>query len=139
MGSEAHIAAVDALPVESTFLFRVRDHDGGNVREAILVRLNGDVVGWLNYCQHLRHIRLDKGTGATMRGDELVCTNHGAMFEVDTGFCTFGPCEGAYLDPVEVAVRDGEVYLADDAYAFVGVGPIERDPLDRASRSNIEF
>lgn len=43
------------------------------------------VRGWLNYCRHLTHVRLDEGRGATMRGDEIVCTNHGAMFEADSG------------------------------------------------------
>jgi hypothetical protein len=74
-----------------------------------------------------------------MRDGELVCANHGAYFEADTGRCTFGPCEGAYLADLEVTVSDGDVYLTDEEYAFVGPGPLEGDDLDRTSTSNVEF
>jgi hypothetical protein len=74
-----------------------------------------------------------------MRNDEIVCTNHGAMFEAETGECTFGPCEGAFLDPVEVTTADGEVYLDDPDYEFVALGPIEEDAFDLSSTSNVEF
>jgi hypothetical protein len=52
----------------------------------------------------------------------LVCGKHGALFEDDTGCCTYGPCEGAVLQRVEVAVEDDAVYLTDDDYEFVQVG-----------------
>ncbi len=35
-----------------------------------------------------------------------------------------GPCEGAYLEEVEVTVSDGAVYLIDDEDEFEGVGPM---------------
>lgn len=139
MDEANRIAAVDEVPADTTLLFTVREADTGEEAEAILVRLDGEVAGWLNHCQHFTHIRLDKGSGARMRGDEIVCTNHGAMFEVDTGLCTFGPCEGAYLDAIEVAVEDGAVYLTDPDYDVVGLGPTEEEPWDLSSKSNLEF
>jgi nitrite reductase/ring-hydroxylating ferredoxin subunit len=152
----SRIADVADLSTDDTLLFRVRDRDGdteagtsedGDVREAILLLLapeNGEspaerVVCWLNYCQHYTHIKLDKGSGAPVRDGELVCANHGAMFAADSGACTFGPCEGAYLSAVDVDVRDGAVYLADEDYVYVGPGPVESDPTDLSSTSNIEF
>lgn len=140
MDGGRRICAVEAVPREGSFLFTVRD-DGGEVREAIVLRTDDDpgVAAWLNYCQHFTHIRLDRGGGATMRDGEVVCTNHGAYFEADTGRCTFGPCEGAYLTEVAVAVEDGDVFLADPDYGFVRAGPMERDPIDLSSDSNIEF
>jgi hypothetical protein len=74
-----------------------------------------------------------------MRGDELICENHGAYFESETGFCNFGPCEGAYLNEVEVSVEDGAVYLNDDEYEFVAQGPIEDGDDDLGSKSNYKF
>lgn len=67
-------------------------------------------------------MRLDKGDGATKRDGELVCGKHGALFEDDSGECSYGPCEGAFLRRVEVAVEDGAVYLTDDVYEFVQLG-----------------
>ena len=110
------IVAASDVPDESTSLFRVSDVDADEVREAILVRQDGEVACWLNYCQHMTHVRLDKGDGATVRDGEIVCRNHGAMFEGDSGLCTFGPCEGAYLDGIDVDVAEGMVRLADPGF-----------------------
>jgi len=132
------IAAVEDVPADGSYLFRITDD--GEEREAILVRLADGVAAWLNYCQHYTHIKLDKGGGAPIRDGEIVCRNHGAMFEVDSGLCTFGPCEGAYLESVEVAVEDGAVYLVDEALDYAGDGPLpEEEPTDLSSESNLEF
>jgi nitrite reductase/ring-hydroxylating ferredoxin subunit len=133
------IVAAAEVPEDSTHLFRIRGIDADEEREAILVRLDGEVVGWLNYCQHMTHIKLDKGTGAPMRNGEILCRNHGAMFEADSGRCTFGPCEGAYLQTVDVAIEDGTVVLVDEDYEYVGPGPMEEEPGDLSSTSHLEF
>lgn len=156
------IVALEEIPADSTVLFRVTD--GEDEREAILVASGGRVDGhseddgygesngnsandsraephvtcWLNYCQHLTHIKIDKGTGAPMRDGELVCANHGAYFDSHSGECTYGPCEGAYLTALEVTVSDGTVYLTDDEYVFVGDGPIDDDD-DLTSTSNVKI
>ncbi|MDG5759119.1 Rieske 2Fe-2S domain-containing protein [Natronococcus sp. A-GB1] len=142
MAATQRITSLENVPTESTFLFRVAD-ELGDRQEAILVA-NGtgstdtDVSCWLNYCQHFTHIKLDKGDGAPMRDGEVICANHGAYFETDSGECTFGPCEGAYLTELEVTVSDGDVYLTDEEYEFVAAGPIEDDG-DLTSTSNVEF
>jgi len=155
MSASAKITALSDVPADTTFLFRVRPVDDEEEREAILVRADGngaessdgeaangdesEVAGWLNYCQHFTHITLDKGSGAEMRDGEVICTNHGAYFEADTGRCSFGPCEGAFLTEIDVRVEDGTVYLVDDDYIFVAAGGIETDDAELGSRSNYEF
>ena len=67
-------------------------------------------------------MRLDKGSGAEFRDGSLMCTRHGATFEPDSGACTHGPCERAYLKEIDVTVHDDGVYLTDDDYEFEGVG-----------------
>ena len=121
MDEDSRIADVSEVPADSTLLFTVRD--GFDEREAVLTRTAaGKVTAYENYCQHWTDVRLDKGSGATKRDGELVCGKHGALFEDDSGACTYGPCEGAVLQDVEVTVEDGGVYLADDDYEFVEMG-----------------
>ena len=141
MNKSERIAPVEEVPEDSTFLFTVREVRSSEEKEAILVRIEGDdtIYGWLNYCQHMTHIQLDKGDGALMRDGEIVCQNHGAWFESDSGLCTFGPCEGAFLNDIEVKVEEGDVYLVDSDFEFVGVGPAEAEDLDLSSTSNLEF
>jgi nitrite reductase/ring-hydroxylating ferredoxin subunit len=131
------VASVAAVPEDSTYLFTVRDADDEE-REVILAETADGIAAWLNYCQHFTHIKLDKGSGAPRRNGELVCANHGAMFDADSGLCTFGPCEGAVLNEVAVAVREDAVYLTDDAYDYDSPGPVETDD-DLTSTSNVEF
>jgi len=139
MSTASRIVSVDEVPEDTTFLYRLRSDDDEEPREAILLRDEEGVVSWLNYCQHFTHIKLDKGSGAELRNGEVICTNHGAYFEVDSGRCTYGPCEGAYLNEVDVAVEDGDVLLVDEDYEFVGTGEIETAPDDLVSKSNHEF
>ncbi len=120
MDEHSRIAAVEELPDDTTFLFTIRE--GFDEEEAILVTDDGDVRAWRNYCQHWTDVRLDKGDGASMRDGELVCGKHGALFEADTGLCTYGPCEDAVLDEIEITVEDGDIYLTDDDYEFVEQG-----------------
>ncbi|ELZ89895.1 Rieske (2Fe-2S) protein [Haloferax sulfurifontis] len=141
MSDLERICAVGDVPDDTTFLFRVRAADDADAeeREAILVRTDDGIQGWLNYCMHLTHIKLDKGSGAPMRNGEVICQNHGAYFEADTGYCNYGPCEGAVLDDLEITVDGDHVFLADDEFDYVGQGEIETDPADRSSSSNVEF
>ncbi|MCY4732275.1 Rieske (2Fe-2S) protein [Natronomonas gomsonensis] len=119
--AEERIADIEEVPEDSTLLFTVRE--GFDEKEVVLVRLNGDIAAWRNFCPHWTDVRLDKGSGAEFRDGEVVCTRHGATFEPDSGHCTYGPCEGSYLEEVDVEVRDGGVYLAEDDYEFDHVGP----------------
>ena len=128
-GEGERIAGVDEVPADDSFLFTVREVDGGDEQEAILVELSdGSIAGWLNYCMHWTDVTLDSGDGAVRNG-ELVCRKHAATFEPDSGVCTHGPCEGAKLDPVDVETRDDAVYLSDPDYEFVRQGA-ETDPTD---------
>ncbi|WP_435335254.1 Rieske (2Fe-2S) protein [Haloarchaeobius sp. TZWWS8] len=122
MDEGSRITAVEEVPEEGTFLFTAME--GFDEQEVVLTRLDdGSVAAWLNYCQHWTDVRIDKGSGAEVRDGELVCTRHAATFRKDDGVCTFGPCEGAVLEAVDVTVDDGDVYLTDEDYRFDHVGP----------------
>jgi len=138
MTEGTRVAAVEEVPVASTRLFRVRDADG-EVDEAMLTRLRDGVVAYLNRCMHFRHVRIDKGEGAPVRDGELVCRNHGAMFDADSGACTYGPCKGAVLDELAVEERNGDVHLVDETYEYVGDGGLSDDHGASTSESNVEW
>ena len=81
-----------------------------------VVRQGRALHAWLNACPHhgttmpwRRHAYLNAAA------DRIVCSAHGALFEIDTGRCTLGPCLGQALTPVPVFVHDGEVRLAEIA------------------------
>ena len=41
----------------------------------------------------------------------IICSSHGALYEIDSGLCVAGPCMGKKLHPVEVRVEKGEIIV----------------------------
>ena len=133
MDDDRRIVDADAVTVDDTVAFTATA--GFDSTEGLLTRLDdGTIVAYTNYCPHWRDVRLDKGSGATVRDGELVCGKHGASFEKATGDCDFGPCEGAVLDAFEVTVADGAVYLTDDAWDGAERGLSEERDLSSGGR-----
>ena len=81
--------------------------------EIFVLRHRGSVVAYVNDCPH-RHLPLDGMPGRFLTRERTLiqCVNHGAKFNIGDGVCIKGPCVGAGLTPVAVAVADGAVVLA---------------------------
>lgn len=76
----------------------------GELQSIVLRRSGGVVQAWLNICPHAGR-RLDYAPGKFLLDQgRLVCAAHGASFELEKGVCVAGPCRGASLVPLAVAV-----------------------------------
>ena len=80
--------------------------------EIFVVRRGDSVYGYLNRCPHtgvnlewLPHQFLDPSGGF------IQCATHGALFRIEDGYCLRGPCAGDSLQPLELAVEQGTVFL----------------------------
>jgi len=114
-GDRRYVAPAADVPSRGTLRFEAID--GRRRVDGILQRLDDDgVVAWENSCPHKPEVKLDRGLGALVDGDQLVCHEHGARFDCDDGYCTRGPCRGRSLSPIDVTVRDGDVYLTDERF-----------------------
>jgi nitrite reductase/ring-hydroxylating ferredoxin subunit len=109
-----HLAPADAVPSDGTLRFEAIT--GRRRIDGILQRVADGIVAWENSCPHKPEVQLDPGLGALIDGDQLVCHEHGARFDRDDGYCTRGPCRGRSLSPIDVTVRDSDVYLTDDRF-----------------------
>lgn len=78
----------------------------------IVVRRGARIDAYRNDCPHAR-LPLDLVPGRLMARDgrHLLCANHGALFEPETGLCVRGPCVGRRLARVGAEVRDGAVVV----------------------------
>jgi nitrite reductase/ring-hydroxylating ferredoxin subunit len=77
-----------------------------------VVRRGGAVHAWLNTCPHnWRPLDWAKDKFLAKPGGDIVCFAHGAHFDVSTGVCTSGVCEGERLIPVPVSLIDGAVMV----------------------------
>ena len=88
--------------------------DGPGRRGIFVVRSADGVHAYVNTCPHIG-VPLDwvSDRFLTRDGTLIQCAMHGAQFRIHDGHCIFGPCRGASLSPLEVAVRDGAVVLVD--------------------------
>ncbi len=92
------------------------DLDGSGRDDFFVVRRNNDVVGWRNFCPHKGY----EGSSMPWKKDrylngkrsKIICSAHGAMFDIETGVCSMGPCLGEALKSVDVQVgSDGYLYF----------------------------
>jgi nitrite reductase/ring-hydroxylating ferredoxin subunit len=91
---------------------RVFTWGAGKTAVGVVVLRQGDAVtAYRNICPHFQ-IPLDHRTTVTRFREFVLCSHHYAAFRVADGYCVEGPCEGASLTPVALAVGDGCVRLA---------------------------
>ena len=78
-----------------------------------IVRQGAHLFAWRNACPHYDRARMawKKDEFLTADRSQIVCGAHGAMFRIDTGDCTIGPCLGKRLQAVELAIRAGAVFV----------------------------
>jgi len=86
--------------------------DGDWPFKGFVVRQDEQVFAYQNYCMHVGHPLNWMPDGfLTKDRKAIMCASHGALYEIDTGLCVAGPCVGKELIKVDVAVRDGVVYV----------------------------
>lgn len=81
-------------------------------RDIFLVRKDGAVFAYLNRCPHANQ-KLDARPGRFLTMDEtqIICGGHAALFRIEDGLCTSGPCAGKSLEAVPVEVKYGLVRI----------------------------
>ena len=78
-----------------------------------VVRRGDDVFAYENFCVHAGHpLNWAPNRFLTRDRDAIICASHGAVYAIDTGRCTKGPCRGKSLRAVDVTVTDGDVYVS---------------------------
>lgn len=94
-------------------LLRVNEAGESRPFPIVIVRKNAkEYFGYVNTCPH-EGLWLNVGAGTFFDADRkfLRCGRHGAKFEIETGLCVDGPCKEASLQPISLAVIQGDVCL----------------------------
>jgi len=90
----------------------------------LITRKGNNFYGFENSCPH-QGSRLDTTPGQFMdeEGNFISCGKHHAQFDLDSGECFIGPCQGHRLTPIGLVIDDGDVCVT-------GVRLAEEDGLD---------
>ncbi len=86
----------------------------GTAREEIFIVRRGDqIFGYVNSCPHQgTPLEFQADRFLTRDGREIMCSTHGARFDIATGLCVLGPCAGQKLESIAVSVSNGIVSAA---------------------------
>lgn len=80
------------------------------------VRQGDAVYVYVNDCPHIgTPLEWVSDRFLSHDGSRIVCATHGAEFRISDGECLRGPCFGDRLEPVMIQIKDGIIYVLEDA------------------------
>jgi len=79
--------------------------NGATARDIFVIREGARVFGYVNSCPH-QGLPLDWTPDRFISDHSglILCATHGAQFTIADGTCVSGPCIGAKLQPIPVAI-----------------------------------
>ena len=107
--AEVALCRIDDIPEGGS-----KGFGDGTTDSVFAVKKDGEVYVYRNRCPHagaplnwMSHRFLDRDRG------NIICSAHGALFDIPTGRCVAGPCPDQFLTAVTFEIRDGVVWLTD--------------------------
>jgi nitrite reductase/ring-hydroxylating ferredoxin subunit len=86
----------------------------GETVAIFVVRRGGRALGYVNQCAHLSvPLEWQPDKFLTPDGRHILCSMHGALFQIEDGLCVAGPCLKKSLKSVPLDVYNGEIRLLD--------------------------
>ncbi|MCK5546796.1 MAG: Rieske (2Fe-2S) protein [Rhodospirillaceae bacterium] len=108
------ICSLDDIQLDENNIGQAAIETKINMKKTFLMALRkgNDVFLYKNSCPHLGS-PLDFETGKFLNPDKthIICSTHGALFEIENGDCIHGPCIGDKLEPIPCRVEGGMVWL----------------------------
>ncbi len=86
----------------------VLEGEEGERLEIFVIREGRALYAYENSCPHIgTPLDWTPDQFLDAAGENILCATHGALFRIEDGYCTAGPCAGDRLQSYEV-VLDGE-------------------------------
>lgn len=80
----------------------------------LVVRRGLKAWAYINRCPHAGvPLEWQENRFMSLDGTRLQCSTHGALFEIDTGYCSWGPCQGRKLEALPLSIENGVLFLAE--------------------------
>ncbi|MGH1537674.1 MAG: Rieske (2Fe-2S) protein [Gammaproteobacteria bacterium] len=107
---EIAIAAVDDIIDPGSKGLSV-DHNGTKL-DLFIVKKDASISIYKNSCPHTQG-PLDWTPDQFLDLDQryIMCANHGALFEINTGLCVYGPCKAQSLQALPFTIKNKQIYL----------------------------
>ena len=84
----------------------------GKPKSVIAVRRDNEVFVYFNSCPHTgAPLDIHAGKFLDKEKKHILCSTHGALFQIEDGYCIFGPCRSSYLEAVPIIIKDDNVLI----------------------------
>ncbi len=106
-----HLCALDEVgqPGAKGFTFG----EGRERFDMFVVRTEKECLAYVNACPHaFTPLETFTDKFLTRKKDQILCTTHGALFNLDDGFCTSGPCAGKSLVTIPIEIVGDQIVIA---------------------------
>jgi len=91
--------------------FVIETPDDGK-RSVIAVRQADTVHAYVNSCPHIgAPLDFQPGQFLNRNRTHIMCSTHGALFQIEDGLCIAGPCTDKSLEPLTTKTTGTEVWL----------------------------
>ncbi|MGR9108537.1 MAG: Rieske (2Fe-2S) protein [Gammaproteobacteria bacterium] len=79
--------------------------------KGFIVKIHERVFAYKNCCPHARvPLNWEENKFLDIFGSYILCSLHGALFQIHNGLCIHGPCEGRFLQPIATRIIDNRIY-----------------------------
>lgn len=85
------------------------------IGDIFITQRDGAFFAYQNLCPHLQvNLEYMEDQFLDMDKEYIICSTHGALFNVEDGECIWGPCQGESLTMVAIEIHsDGGIYLKE--------------------------
>lgn len=84
----------------------------GTKLELFIVKKDSNITVYENSCPHTQGpLDWTPNQFLDMDNNHIMCANHGALFEISSGLCVYGPCKAESLKVLPFSIKDGNIYL----------------------------
>ena len=84
----------------------------GEPTQLMAIRKDGLVHVYKNICPHIgAPLDFTPGQFLNLERNFIMCSTHGALFQIEDGQCVSGPCQGQSLEPVPSRISEDSVWI----------------------------
>jgi nitrite reductase/ring-hydroxylating ferredoxin subunit len=84
----------------------------GDIHHGFVINCQGKLFAYENKCPHTGvELNWQENSFLNYDNSNIQCATHGAQFQINDGFCIWGPCIGQYLKEIPLKVVSNKVYL----------------------------
>lgn len=107
------VCRLTALPDPGSYAFTMGEGDWP--LRGFVVRRGSEVFAYVNRCPHALHqLNWRPHQFLSPDGNVILCSSHGAIFDIASGACIAGPCAGRGLQPLPLRIEGDLVLVADE-------------------------